>query len=126
MDYTCVRCDETYGREGKLCEHYHCNPACAEFLFLSVVRQAKQEILTDIARGIVPYTLRSFAELHDFVDANEYGGLTEGVYPRSDGDRARDEIGDAETAFANRVQNALDGWIKRGRRMSKEETASGM
>ena len=39
------------------------------------IERSKLEILQDIASGVVPGTVSSFSELHDYVDANEYGGL---------------------------------------------------
>jgi hypothetical protein len=41
------------------------------------IKRAKEEILDDIETGRVPATVTRFAELHDYVDANEYGGLCE-------------------------------------------------
>jgi hypothetical protein len=68
-----------------------------------VVEVAKAEILADVARGVVPADVPSFAELHDHVDANEYGGGTESF------------DGSAEAcAFWNRVHDTLDAWIKAG------------
>ena len=37
------------------------------------IERSKAEILEDIASGVVPDTVSSFSELHDYVDANEYG-----------------------------------------------------
>ena len=39
--------------------------------------QAKAEILADVAAGTVPQACASFSELHDYVDANGYGGAFE-------------------------------------------------
>jgi hypothetical protein len=41
------------------------------------VARAKREILEDIECGLVPSGVASFSELHDFVDANWYGGAFE-------------------------------------------------
>ncbi len=68
-----------------------------------VVEVAKKELLSDVARGIIPATVASFSELHDFVDANEYGGGCE----EFDGS-------DEACSFWNQVQNAIDIWIKEG------------
>ena len=40
----------------------------------AVVERAKTEVLAHVAAGIVPRTCASFSELHDYVDANGYGG----------------------------------------------------
>ncbi len=67
----------------------------------AVIAKAKQEILNDIREDRVPAGITSFSELHDYCDANEYGGLCE-------------EHGDMSTEDAHRVQEALDVWIKAG------------
>ena len=58
------------------------------------VEQAKREITVDVLRGIVPAGVESFSELHDYVDANEYGDVTVVTGPA--------------------VQDELDAWIKAG------------
>jgi hypothetical protein len=75
----------------------------SDYRLRQAVGRAKAEILRDVAAGLVPETVASFAELHDHVDANCYGGGTETF----DGS-------DAACAFWNRVQSAVDRWIKRG------------
>ncbi len=72
---------------------------------LPVVERAKAEILADIAKGIVPASVKTFAQLHDFVDANGYGGAFEGEFDGSD----------AGLNFWNRVQDEVDLWLKCGR-----------
>lgn len=70
------------------------------------IAAAKAEITEDIRKGVVPETVGSFAELHDHVDANEYGG--EMV------DRIYDDAGlDAGCDFLNRLQDELDRWLKK-------------
>jgi len=76
--------------------------------FATAVARCKQEILADIASGRVPATVASFSELHDYVDANEYGG---GAEDWSEEKSGTDEFCD----FWNRVQNEVDAWIKAGR-----------
>lgn len=44
-------------------------------LFAQVVDAMKCEVLADMASGRVPGTVTTFSELHDHVDANEYGGF---------------------------------------------------
>lgn len=64
------------------------------------VEQAKQEIISDVKKGVVPKVV-NFSELDDHVDANCYGGLC-------------DERGDMSMEDAAKVQDAVDDWIKRG------------
>ena len=76
-----------------------------------VVERAKAEILADVAAGTVPSTCASFSELHDYTDANGYGGAFERPFDNN------------ETDFWNAVQDAVDGWIKQGglTRLTDEE-----
>ena len=75
--------------------------------FSDVVDRAKKEILLDMAWGNVPTSVGSFSELHDHVDANEYGGACEAWY---EGCTEVDEFCD----FWNRVQNEVDAWLRAG------------
>jgi hypothetical protein len=43
----------------------------------AAVERGQAEILADVAAGVVPHDVASFAALHDHVDANTYGGLAE-------------------------------------------------
>jgi len=66
------------------------------------IERAEGEILADAVSGIVPRTCSSFSELHDYVDANGYGGAFE------------HDFDNEETDFWNSVQDAVDAWIKSG------------
>lgn len=80
-------------------------PALADFSadeLHRVVERAKAEILADVASGTVPRTCASFSELHDYTDANGYGGAFGRPFDNN------------ETDFWNAVQTAVDGWIKQG------------
>lgn len=66
-----------------------------------ILNQAKKEILSDIKEGIVPDTVTSFSDLHDFVDANYYGGFCAENYEAS-----------KDFDFEDEIQTKLDEWIK--------------
>jgi len=68
---------------------------------LEAIEQAKREISWDMRQGVVG-EVEGFSDLHDFVDANEYGGLCAA--------RAGWSI---ETVAL--VQDALDAWLRAGR-----------
>jgi hypothetical protein len=81
------------------------NPRAPDFSAVevhAVVERSKKEILAHVAAGIVPRTCASFSELHDYVDANGYGGAFERPFDNS------------ETDFWNAVQDTVDRWIKQG------------
>jgi len=77
------------------------------------VGRAMREILADVAAGVVPRTCASFAELHDHVDANGYGGAFEDCPILADDDSNIAEC-HANADFWNGVANAVDVWIKGG------------
>ena len=90
---------------GERCPEQASNPRSPDFSageLHQVVEQAKAEILADVAAGTVPNTCASFSELHDYTDANGYGGAFERPFDNN------------ETDFWNAVQTAVDGWIKQG------------
>lgn len=74
------------------------------------VERMKAEILADVLAGRVPDNVESFGELHDYVDANCYGGFCEDDY-----ELERDANGDitqAQVDFFNACQGAIDEWIR--------------
>jgi len=83
-----------------LCERYNDVGPTVE----AAVALGKREILIDISRGTVPDSIDCFGDLHDYVDANMYGGLgeCEHEWPTED----------AFCDFANAVQDALHAWLQ--------------
>lgn len=73
--------------------------------FAHAVNRAKQEITDDIREGVVPATVHSFGQLHDYVDANHYGGAFE------DDLALDDNYGERLTNFWNRVQGEVHRWL---------------
>ncbi len=67
-----------------------------------IIERSKAEILRDVAAGIIPATCASFSELHDYVDANGYGGAFE------------HDFDNEETDFWNAMQDAVNAWIRTG------------
>lgn len=82
-----------------------------------MIARAKREIRADVDAGEVPVDVASFADLHDYADANCYGGADE---PTSPIYYVSGEGGDdpkrAEWAarIHNFVMEHLDAWIKSG------------
>jgi hypothetical protein len=74
------------------------------------IAASKTEILGDIADGLVPVTVASFSELHDYRDANCYGGLCDDEWEYRDVFTFDDE----GYARANFIQDRLDDWIRAG------------
>lgn len=69
------------------------------------VARSKREILLDIARGTVPADVPDFSTLHNYVDANVYGGLCDGSWHVG-------QPGDLDDA--NAVQGQVDAWLRSG------------
>ena len=61
-----------------------------------LVEIAKSQILDDVADGTIPSTVATYSELHDYVDANMYGG---------------DDLTSAE---AGPLQEEIHAWITEG------------
>lgn len=66
-----------------------------------IIKVAKEEILDDITKCLVPADIKSFDELHEYVDANEYGMS---VYEFDTFEKCIETF--------NQVHAKLDAWIK--------------
>jgi len=92
------------------------------FIIEYAIERSKLEILEDIKNGPVPATVSSFSELHDYVDANEYGGLCEDGWWSLPEDATDKQLAENHGLYlrhldqANAVQDAVDAWLKRGRK----------
>jgi hypothetical protein len=76
------------------------------------VAEVQRMITEDMAAGVIPDTARSFAELHDHVDANMYViDALDGYQPRGD-ELSEVVTSDAESAMANAVMDAVDAWLR--------------
>lgn len=69
----------------------------------TLIARVKAEIAEDIAQGVVPETVASFSELHDYVDANTYAGLCD------------DDNADVTTDELIEMQDAVHEWLAAGR-----------
>lgn len=65
---------------------------------LDLIERAKDEIVADYQAGIIPDTISRFSELHDFVDANYYGGFC-------------DDNATTDYDLIARVQSAVNKWL---------------
>jgi hypothetical protein len=73
------------------------------------VERAKNEIKADVAADRIPASeVRGFSDLHDYVDANEYGGLCDDMPVDSETKL------EAFMAMAEMVQGEVDEWILSG------------
>ncbi len=79
------------------------------------IKRAKQEILADVADGTVPASCASFGELHDYVDANGYGGaFDDGNFVLCADDDSNLVDCQANCDFWNDVQDEVNRWIHNG------------
>jgi len=92
-------------------------------LLWSVIASMKMGIINDIHVGIVDATdIKCFADLHMYVDANEYGGfrINEFVDPLIELFGGRDEgIPQAYIDFMNEAQGVIDEWLRGKTKASK-------
>lgn len=83
------------------------------------VSRMQRETLHDVVAGHVPRTLRSFGDLHDFRDANCYGGFCEDKISdpliAAFGGRTADEaLPDGFSDYMNTAQSRVDTWLFNG------------
>ena len=74
----------------------------------TAIERSKREIADDVFEGWVPAGVPDFSALHDYRDANGYGGFFDDdtVFYRG--------IGEGFFEDVNAVQGAVDAWIKSG------------
>lgn len=106
MDSNGVWSDDDTAREGL-------SRTTAENVVPIVIRWACDEVSGDIETGLVPTTVSGFATLHDFVDANKYGGAF--AWPETLGDVEDRSYVEAHCTFWNQVQDGVDAWLRAGR-----------
>ena len=70
------------------------------------IEKVKREILKDVDNGEFPRTVKSFSELHDYVDANEYLILVHNM-------TGKKSLLDNLNLF-NQVSIEVDSWIRSG------------
>lgn len=95
------------------------------YLRKETVARMKTEILGDMgSSGMIGSRMdtepKTFVELHDYVDANEYGGFCEDAlndaFCSFFGSRNENEgMPDAFLIFMNDCQDDIDEWLKNGR-----------
>lgn len=83
------------------------------------IARMKTEILHDVQSGIVPATVSTFSALHDFVDANEYGGfcdnaLADSLIQHFGGRDDNEAMPDGLMNYMNAAQDAIDAWLQDG------------
>lgn len=72
------------------------------------IERSIREIIADINDGVLPWDVNHFSVLHDYVDANTYGGLCDEAPINWSYDP---ELGDAGMDPGQRVQDAVHDWL---------------
>jgi len=85
-------------------------------LMMQTIFAMKVSIANDIQIGLVPPTVKCFSDLHDYMDANEYGGFCVDEYAdlliELFGGRDEHEgIPQAYLDFINEAQETIDQWM---------------
>lgn len=105
-------------------------PAVSPESFIkNAIARAKAEILQDVMFGPIDGPVKSFADLHDWVDANCYGGLCDDLFselgnvlfPRAKGEDDDTIYSQSLMDVANKIQDSVDDWIR-----NSEEFAAAM
>jgi hypothetical protein len=83
-----------------------------------LAERMKAEILYDISAGVVPRSVKTFSELHDYVDANCYGGseslLDELDAAQPDTDEGHGAALDALCDVMNPAMEIINRWLASG------------
>jgi hypothetical protein len=84
---------------------------------MQAVNQMKAEILADKSKGVLPLDIGSFGELHNYVDANCYGGFCEdsaadSLIAHFGGRDADESMPQGAVDFMNDAQNEIDMWLR--------------
>ena len=82
-----------------------------------MAEQMKLESMDDVKSGVIPATVASFSQLHDFVDANCYGGSEElfaQLVTESKTDEEHQAKLDRLNAIMDPAMDIVDAWIKTG------------
>lgn len=91
--------------------------AMVKHLYKRTVQRMKREIVIDVRLKKIPKTVTSFSELHDYVDANEYGGfcddngILDSLIQFYGGRDLNEGIPDGAMKFMNDAQSEIDGWL---------------
>ena len=96
-----------------------CGAITDKAMLEETIERMKLEVLSDVKLGKVPATVKAFRELHDYVDANEYGGFCDEEYVdmlTQHFGGLNENIGMPEGMldFINSAQNSIDTWINNG------------
>ncbi len=83
------------------------------------IERMKAEILEDVKTGRVPATCPSFSSLHDYVDANCYGGFCDNhemqaLIEHFGGIDENKGMPESLIDYLNNAQNSIDQWINDG------------
>jgi hypothetical protein len=81
----------------------------------AVVDAMKQEITDLIADGTVPANVATFADLHDYIDANMLAEDLFPEFPDTEDDDIVQNYMDASVEVLNPAQDAVDAWLRNGR-----------
>ena len=86
-------------------------------LLWSVIASMKLGIINDVNAKILPPNVTDFHDLHNYVDANEYGGFcieefAEPLIQLFGGRDGDDGMPQAYIDFMNEAQGIIDAWIK--------------
>jgi hypothetical protein len=80
-----------------------------DWLLRAAVALAQDEVREYVAAGVIPASVASFSDLHDYLDANTLGGLCDDGMPEACGSH------DAWVTFGNDLQDNVHEWLVAGR-----------
>lgn len=89
-----------------------------------LVAQIKREVLEDMRSGRVPSNVRSYGNLHDYVDANCYGGMCEderfdACIAQFGGRDEHEGMPDGMIDLLNNAHDAVGEWLRNGEHLKE-------
>lgn len=89
-----------------------------------LVAQIKREVLEDMRSGRVPSNVRSYGNLHDYVDANCYGGMCEderfdACIAQFGGCDEYEGMFDGVIDLLNNAHDAVGEWLRNGEHLKE-------
>lgn len=83
------------------------------------IARMQSEVLADVQSGKVNAAVSGFSQLHDYVDANEYGGfwddaLLDALIQHFGGRDYNGAMPDGLMDYINAAQGAIDAWLQAG------------
>lgn len=124
-------CKDRIGTDGNCCAHETVDgPVVKAPTTAELVVAMKVEVNSMIESGLVPSDVKSFADLHDYCDANCLANLCndavfDALVKQHGGRDVHEGMPQGMLDVINAAQTEVDAWIRSGRKAPQEPGAGG-